>query len=91
VLMRKRRATRGQHIDDADLCRGPGNLTRALGITLGDNLLDLTSSNLRVEDRGLRRGPVAWGPRIGIRVGAEKPWRCWIAGHSSVSGPRNKL
>ena len=62
-------------------CRGPGNLTRALGITLTDNLLDLTSSRLRIEDRGHRCGRVSWGPRIGIRVGVEHPWRCWIAGH----------
>jgi DNA-3-methyladenine glycosylase len=89
-LMRKRRAPQGQHIDDTDLCRGPGNLTRALGITLGDNLLDLTSSALTIEDRGLARDRVAWGPRIGIRVGVDKPWRCWIAGHPSVSGPRSR-
>jgi DNA-3-methyladenine glycosylase len=86
-LMRKRRAN-GKPIDDADLCRGPGNLTRALGITLADNLLDLTSSKLRIEDRGVTSGNVAWGSRIGIRVGVEHPWRCWIAGHPSVSGPR---
>src|SRR3954469_1014 len=53
ALMRKRRAPDGRHVDDAALCRGPGNLTRALGITLTDNLRDLTSSNLRIEDRGL--------------------------------------
>lgn len=88
-LMRKRRFPQGQQVDDADLCRGPGNLTRALGITLGENLLDLTSSSLVIEDRGLSRGKVAWGPRIGIRVGVEKPWRCWIAGDPSVSGPRS--
>src|SRR5688500_9798113 len=41
-LMEKRRAPDGRRIDPADLCRGPGNLTRALGITLTDNLLDLT-------------------------------------------------
>jgi DNA-3-methyladenine glycosylase len=90
ALMRKRRAPDGRHVDDAALCRGPGNLTRALGITLTDNLRDLTSSNLRIEDRGLLRGPVAWGPRIGIRVGVTHPWRCWIAGHPAVSGPRSK-
>ena len=90
ALMRKRRAPDGHAIDDSDLCRGPGNLTRALGITLTDNLLDLTSSTLTIEDRGLARGKVVWGSRIGIRVGLERPWRCWIAGHPSVSGPRSK-
>ncbi|MSO29788.1 MAG: DNA-3-methyladenine glycosylase [Acidobacteria bacterium] len=97
-LMKKRRAPDGHHIDDTDLCRGPGNLTRALGLTLSDNLLDLTlrldsgqaSSYLVVEDRGLARGTIAWGSRIGIRVGVERPWRCWIEGHPSVSGPRSR-
>jgi DNA-3-methyladenine glycosylase len=87
-LMEKRRAPDGRHIDAADLCRGPGNLTRALGITLTDNLLDLTSSRLYIEDRGLPRAEVAWGPRIGIRVGVEKRWRCWLAGNASVSARR---
>ena len=90
ALMKKRRAPEGQHIDETDLCRGPGNLTRALGVTLTDNLLDLTSSTLYVEDRGLARGRVAWGSRIGIRVGVERAWRCWIVGHPSVSGPRSR-
>ena len=89
ALMKKRRAPDGHHIDDTDLCRGPGNLTRALGITIADNLLDLTSSTLTIEDRGLASGRVAWGSRIGIRVGLEHKWRCWIAGHPSVSGPRS--
>ncbi len=88
ALMQTRRAPDGHHIDDDDLCRGPGNLTRALGIMLTDNLLDLTSSNLVVEDRGLTGGKVAWGSRIGIRVGVEKPWRCWVEGHPSVSGAK---
>ena len=25
-------------------------------------------------------GPIAWGPRIGIRVGTETPWRAWVDG-----------
>jgi len=87
-LMRTRRAPGGGHIDEADLCRGPGNLTRALGITLAENQLDLASSRLTIEDRRCATGSVAWGPRIGIQVGVEMPWRCWIAGHSSVSGRR---
>jgi len=88
ALMRKRRAPGGGHLDEADLCRGPGNLTRALGITLAESELDLVSSRLAIEDRGYAAGAVEWGPRVGIRVGVEKPWRCWIAGHPSVSGPR---
>lgn len=87
ALMRTRRAPDGRAIEDAALCRGPGNLTRALGISLRENQLDLVrSARLRIEDRGLRRGRVEWGPRIGIRVATDRPWRCWIAGNRSVSG-----
>ena len=57
--MRRRRARgtarRRDAFAAADLCRGPGNLTRALGITLRDNRLDLTRGALRIEDRGLPR------------------------------------
>jgi DNA-3-methyladenine glycosylase len=84
-LMEKRRAPDGRHIDTADLCRGPGNLTRALGITLSDNLRDLVSSQLLIEDCGHVPEGVSWGPRVGITVGVEKPWRCWITGHPAVS------
>jgi DNA-3-methyladenine glycosylase len=89
-LIRRRRAVREREIPDVDLCRGPGNLTRALGITLADNLLDLTASRLTIEDRGLRAKEVTWGPRIGIRVGVDRPWRCWMTGHPSVSGRRTQ-
>jgi DNA-3-methyladenine glycosylase len=89
ALMRTRRAPDGRAIEEAALCRGPGNLTRALGISLRENQLDLVQSRrLRIEDRGLRRGRVAWGPRIGIRVATDRPWRCWISGNRSVSGGR---
>jgi DNA-3-methyladenine glycosylase len=84
-LMRKRRAV-GSDVADADLCRGPGNLTRAIGITLADNLCDLASGRLVIEDRGYAVNGVSWGPRIGIRVGTERRWRCWVMGHRSVSG-----
>ena len=87
-LMQRRRSMAGRRVPDADLCRGPGNLTRALGITLADNLLDLTTSRLAIEDRGLTAREVSWGPRIGIRVAVDRPWRCWIRKHPSVSGPR---
>ena len=84
-LMEKRRAPDGRSIETAGLCRGPGNLTRALGITLTENLVDLVSGRLVIEDRGYVPDNVSWGPRIGITVGVDKPWRCWVTGHSAVS------
>ena len=67
------------------LCRGPGNLTMAMGITLAENRVDLLGERLYIEDRGIRMGDIAWGPRIGIRVGTESPWRAWVNGHPAVS------
>jgi DNA-3-methyladenine glycosylase len=77
-----------------DLCRGPGNLARALGITLADNRTDLThvparGEGLWIEDRGLVIGAVEWTPRIGIRVGADRAWRCFVRESGAVSGRRN--
>jgi DNA-3-methyladenine glycosylase len=86
ALMTRRRAPDGRHVAEHELCRGPGNLTRALGITLANNRFDLVAGALVIEDRGFRPGPVSWGPRIGIRVAVDRPWRCWIAGNRSVSG-----
>jgi len=81
-VMRRRR---GQVARVHDLCRGPGNLTVAMGITLAENRVDLVGGRLFVEDRGLAYGPIAWGPRIGIRVGTEHRWRAYVDGHPAVS------
>jgi DNA-3-methyladenine glycosylase len=88
-LMKRRRALAGGRVDEVSLCRGPGNLTQALGITLKQNRSDLSAGPLWVEDRGLSTGPISWTPRIGIRVGVERAWRCAVAGHVSVSGTRS--
>jgi len=88
ALMKKRRAPAGNHIADAGLCRGPGNLSRALGITLAENQLDLVSGRLVIEDRGVTVDRISWGSRVGIRVGVERRWRCWIVDHPAVSGSR---
>jgi len=74
-----------------EICRGPGNLTMAMGITLADNRLDLLGDRLYVEDRGIRVGPIAWGSRVGIRIGMERPWRAWVDGHPAVSAKQNAL
>jgi DNA-3-methyladenine glycosylase len=89
ALMRRRRSTphrKGADIPLADLCRGPGNLTRALGIDLRQNQFDLTSSALRIESRGGRRRTVEWTRRIGINVGVDHEWRVYATDSKSVSG-----
>jgi DNA-3-methyladenine glycosylase len=76
---------RGRHVDRQNLCRGPGNLTVAMGITLADNRADLLGDRLFIEDADPSALRITWGPRIGIRVGTERPWRAYLAGHPCVS------
>jgi DNA-3-methyladenine glycosylase len=87
---RRRRGTKGRRAALGDLalhhlCRGPGNLTMAMGITLAENRSDLTGDRLFVADDRLELGPIEWGPRIGIRVGTDHAWRAFVAGHPAVS------
>jgi DNA-3-methyladenine glycosylase len=86
-LMRRRRG-KPADADVSGLCRGPGNLTRALGITLAQNCLDLTGSALRIEDHRLPKRKIAWSRRIGINVGVEQEWRVSAVGSAAVSGRR---
>jgi len=94
ALMRRRRASLtgkpASQIALADLCRGPGNLTRALGIDLKQNLLDLTASALRIEDQQQPQRPIVWSRRIGINVAVEQEWRVSAADSGAVSGPRRR-
>jgi DNA-3-methyladenine glycosylase len=85
-LMRERRGI--ERIEQ--LCSGPGKLTQALGIELGENDTPLTGA-----------GPVAIGPRpaaweavelvtdmrIGITKAVELPWRFCARGSRHVSRP----
>jgi DNA-3-methyladenine glycosylase len=87
--MKGRRAADRASIDEKALCRGPGNLTMAMGIDLDDNRTDLCGDRLYIEDRGLTIGRIRKGPRIGIRVAMTRPWRFFIAGHPAVSA-RNR-
>jgi DNA-3-methyladenine glycosylase len=91
-IMRRRRA-RGtgrppQSFSTHELCRGPGNLTRALGISLGHNRRDLTGGALRIEDRRLPPRAIAWSRRVGIRVGVESEWRVYAVDSAAISGAR---
>ena len=94
ALMRRRRARgsrAGAPLATDDLCRGPGNLTRAMGISLADNRRDLTAGRLRIEDRGLPSRVIAWSRRIGISVGAEAEWRVFAADSTAVTRTKHSV
>ena len=68
------------------LASGPGNLTRALAVTLRDNGTDLTRGPLTIEPAPVPRWwRIAAGPRIGITRSPDLPLRFWIAGSPFVS------
>ena len=70
---------RGVAPDHPGLARGPGNLTRAFGITVADNGADLTRGRLTIEPATATEGfRVARGPRVGITRAADRPLRFWI-------------
>ncbi len=69
-----------------DLARGPARLTQALAIGPDDKDADLLdpSSPVRLH-RGDPPVDVSAGPRVGISVATELPWRYWETGAASVS------
>ena len=69
----------------ADLCAGPGRLCQALGVTeaLNDQPLCEPPFTLALG----QPEPVIVGPRIGIRHGADTPWRFGRPGSPSLSRP----
>jgi DNA-3-methyladenine glycosylase len=87
-LMRSRRGlsrTAPAHL----LCRGPGNVCRAMGIDRSYNGVDLVSGTVRLEN-GPRVPPsrLVRSPRIGVAYAgshAALPWRLYEKGNPSVS------
>jgi len=79
---RKRRGTKV----DRELARGPARLCSALGIRLLDNRTDLTEgpTTLTISDP-VDAEQVSAGPRVGLRLAADRPWRFWITGEPTVS------
>ena len=68
-----------------ELCNGPGKLTQALGIELGENGTSLVTGPVRI----LAGEPLDYvtGPRIGITKAADLPWRFCALGSRDVSRP----
>ena len=67
---------------DRDLARGPGRLCKALGIDRGDDGLDLESC---AAPRPAVSTRISTGPRVGLRLAADRPWRFWITDDRTVS------
>lgn len=80
------RTRRGNPRNEHLLARGPGCLAQALGITLDDGGSDLCrrSGPFTMLDDG-SRPEVTAGPRVGVRLAPDTPWRFWAAGERSVS------
>jgi DNA-3-methyladenine glycosylase len=70
------------------LARGPGCVTRALGLTGADDGADLTRGPIWLAALPPRRGGrrIAAGPRIGISRAVGRRWRFFLEGHPCVSG-----
>jgi DNA-3-methyladenine glycosylase len=73
--------------DDRLLCSGPARLCQALGVGRDDNGLDLVRREGMWIGAGSPVGPgrIVRTPRVGIRQGAERPWRFLVAGDAYVS------
>jgi DNA-3-methyladenine glycosylase len=80
----------GPALRDEDLCSGPGKLTQALGIELGENGSSLAAGPIRITPARApwREALVVAGPRIGITCATELPWRFGVVGDRNVSRPR---
>jgi DNA-3-methyladenine glycosylase len=85
------RAARPTAQRERDLCRGPGRLAQALGITGDDDGADLVTGErgLVVADDGTP-SPATPGVsgRIGVTRAVDRPWRWFVPDEPCVSGRR---
>ena len=89
---RRMRAARGlaSGAPEREIANGPGKLTQALGVTLGDYGHSLLHGRLSLR-RPARSDPpaaVARSPRVGLSKGGELPYRFYVPGNEFVSPPR---
>lgn len=69
-----------------ELCRGPGKLVQAMGIERSrHNDILLSGDTLYVRPAAAVPGTILAGPRIGINVGRELPYRYYIKDNIFVS------
>ncbi len=81
-LMRRRRG----EVPDHRLCAGPGNLTRAMGLSIADDGESLTGRRIRVlTGLPVPDEMVVATTRIGISQAKERPWRFYVRDSRYVS------
>ena len=73
---------------DRDLARGPARLCRALAIDLEHNGAPLHMPPLTLH-LDPATGPVATGPRVGLRHAPDRAWRFWLRDEPTVSQYRS--
>ena len=78
--MRRRRGLEDERL----LCAGPGRLCQALGITREHDGLRLDEAPFRLLPR-TEEPEIATGPRIGITLAVDRPWRYVLAGSRYLS------
>lgn len=83
------RARRTAARSDIELARGPGNLGSAVGLTLADygtRLFDADSAvRLQLCSPAVDLAYICAGPRVGVRLAADRPWRLWLRDSPAVS------
>ncbi|WP_241665949.1 DNA-3-methyladenine glycosylase [Prescottella subtropica] len=72
----------------SDAARGPGNLGSALGLSLDRNGIDLFGPDPGMTLELHPVDDVRSGPRVGVAVAADRPWRLWVPGSTAVSAYR---
>jgi DNA-3-methyladenine glycosylase len=71
---------------DRNLARGPGRLTQALGLHPEHKGSDLLGDGpVKLEPPAELAEMIMVGPRVGVSVEADRPWRFWIGGSPFVS------
>lgn len=81
------RDRRGEHVEDRALARGPACLSRALGIDRSRSGVDLLEGGRLALGTGAPVDPagIASGPRVGVTLAHDVPWRFWIRDEPTVS------
>jgi DNA-3-methyladenine glycosylase len=67
------------------LCSGPGKLCQAMQVDRSLDGCNMLQPDVLWLEPAATNASVAQGPRIGIRLAAELPWRFWLEGNPHVS------